>query len=110
MGYFKETGSFLFQDDFQAWRYGPVIPTIYRRYSIWGGRKISFCNEADFSEVVSVAGVIDEVIRSKRSMEPWQLVDETHKPGSAWSKVYRGGLGDGEVITKSLLAETVRRG
>lgn len=106
--YLRKTGSFLFDDDLQAWKYGPVIPSVYRRYSIWGGKRINFHSSVEYRIPNTVGEVIDGEIRLKRAKEPWELVDETHKPGSAWSKVYKGGLGDGDVITKELLVEAAQ--
>lgn len=106
--YLRETDSFLFDDDFQAWKYGPVIPSVYRKYSIWGGKKINFHSDWDYHIPNAVIETIRDEIRSKRAKEPWELVDETHKPGSAWSKVYKDGLGDGNVIAKELLIEAAQ--
>lgn len=106
--YCEVTGSFLFDDDFEAWMYGPVIPSVYRTYSIWGGRKINWKFNAGASIPGYAADVIDPVIVSKRSIPPWKLVDQTHTPDSAWYEIYQGGCGDGDVIPKTMICGKCR--
>lgn len=98
----------LFPDDFEAWRYGPVIPSIYRLFSIFGGMKIS-------REVVSGADIdalerqiVDRVAAAKRQLRPWELVGETHESNSPWDLIYKNGAGDGQIIPKQLIAQSAR--
>ena len=42
--------------------------------------------------------IIDNIIESKRILNPWDMVSETHKLGGAWDSVYRGGYGNHETI------------
>lgn len=30
--YYRKTGEHLFDDEFQAWKYGPVVPSVYYEY------------------------------------------------------------------------------
>ena len=95
----------LFDDEIQAWQYGPVVPSVYRTFSLWGGKKISWLSVPFDVSVISdsVKSLIDSVIEEKREKEPWQLVGETHVPGSAWYTVYDSGIGDGKTIPVSLI-------
>ena len=34
-------GKALFNEDFEAWEHGPVLPSIYRKYKIFGAEKIT---------------------------------------------------------------------
>lgn len=108
--YLRKTSAFLFEDDFQAWRYGPVIPSVYSKYSIWGGTRIVLRNSLNSMVSPVVARVVDPVIKEKRMLKPWELVDQTHKPGSPWYITYNNGLGDGNVINKTLLMEATSNG
>ena len=36
-------------------------------------------------------------------MDPWDLVAETHKPNGAWSRIYKNGMGNGDVIPVNLI-------
>lgn len=95
-------GEPLFDDDFEAWMYGPVVPAIYKTYSIWGGSKIDWKFDIDFTLPEFITNVIDPVIEEKRSIAPWRLVDQTHTEDSAWYKVHNS-LGDGAVIPKQMI-------
>lgn len=100
----KKNGVCLFEDDFQAWQYGPVIPEIYRRFSIWGGERITAKINASFREPSSDdRTIIEPVIRRYRERHPWDLVNETHAQGTPW-RVTMDLKGDGAVIKKELIA------
>lgn len=101
--YYRRTGNYLFDDDFEAWRYGPVIPTVYRLFSLFGGMKMRRPVVANRPVESAVKDVIDEVILSRARQNPWDLVDETHRPGSPWSVTYLDGAGNGRIIEKRLL-------
>ena len=45
--------------------------------------------------------LIDDIIETKRILNPWDMVSEINKPGGAWDSVYRGGDGKGSVIPKN---------
>ncbi len=41
-----------FSDDIQAWKFGPVVPDVYRKYRLYGNAHIpSFDKEENFSEI-----------------------------------------------------------
>ena len=103
---YRRSGTPLFCDGFEAWRYGPVIPSVYRLFSIFGGlainRKVK--EHGDFSS--SERTLIRSVTRRLRGLRPWELVKETHRDGSPWDITYRNGLGAGDVIPKELIKES----
>ena len=94
-------------DDFEAWQYGPVIRDVYRRYFMWGGSKIRECFDSVPAVTGAEAGIAYEIAKSKRDLYPWDLVNETHSKGSPWDLVFNGGCGDGDVIPKNLIFESV---
>ncbi|WP_110643244.1 type II toxin-antitoxin system antitoxin SocA domain-containing protein [Salinicola sp. CPA57] len=84
-------GSPLIEDErFQAWAYGPVLPSVYRYASSYGSSSI----QNIFNHVPPVAPWSDEyktivdAVASLGEMAPFQLVEITHEPGSAWSRSY----------------------
>lgn len=105
--YYQRVGRYLFQDDFEAWQYGPVVPSVYRQYSLWGGTKITWTSEREIALPAEVAEIIDPVVKEYRDYAPWALVERTHVEGSSWYVTYRNGAGDGAVIPKQLIAEDV---
>lgn len=58
-GYMLAQGTELFEEDFQAWQHGPVIPALYRRYKDYGWRSIGADVVFDAAELN--AEVIQEV-------------------------------------------------
>ena len=38
--YYKETGKYLFYENFYAWSIGPVVPEVYYFYCTWAGTPI----------------------------------------------------------------------
>jgi uncharacterized phage-associated protein len=39
---FLQAGSRLFDDDFEAWPFGPVVPSVYYKYCAYGTMPIDF--------------------------------------------------------------------
>ena len=87
---FLKTSSALFDDKFEAWAFGPVVSEVYYQYCGFGAIPINMRHDIklDLLDEESLK-IIDSIIVEKRSKEPWELVDEVHKPGGAWERAYR---------------------
>lgn len=98
-----------FEDDIEAWKFGPVTPNAYYRFCGSGGMPITltvfFKPYEDLNFDKKNKKLIDAIVEEKRDMNPWDMVDETHKEGSAWHMIYNGGVGDKEVIPPELIKE-----
>lgn len=95
-------GEVLFSDDICAWTYGPVIPEVYYTYNGYGGSVIR--NSYDVSDVSeNIRNELRDVIIRLEGRGPWNLVDMSHKENGPWDRVYKGGLGDRQIIDKDLL-------
>lgn len=103
--YGQQTHKPLFDDDFEAWKYGPVIPDIYKTFSLYGGRKINHKTPRNPNIPKDVTDIINSIIEEKRDKYPWDLVEITHTKGSPWDVIFRGGDGNGNVIPKNLIFE-----
>ena len=99
---FLQSNLIAFDDDFEAWRFGPVIPVVYNKYCGYGGMPIRLLNTRDLLDQ-NYKDIIDPIIIEKRVMNPWRLVEETHEPGKAWAEIYKDGLGNHRVIPKELI-------
>ncbi len=111
----KHDNDILFTDPFEAWQYGPVVPSVYRTYSIFGGSPIFKAAEyRDFNifigkrePIQNIDGdelaSISETYRKWGSLPAWRLVESAHKPGGAWDRVYnrdgKSGSGYKDVIS-----------
>lgn len=104
---FLKSGSPAFSDDVEAWQFGPVVPSVYFRFCGFGAMPITFCGDNEKPVQLSSMDqiVIDRIVEEKRTLPPWDLVEETHKPGGAWDKVYHNGEGNHKVIPNDLIKE-----
>ena len=106
----------LFSDEIQAWKHGPVIPSLYYQAMHFSSQHINteFCIQ-DISEDDSDMGIIDKVIIPKitdkemrsnlqklwdayKGYDAWSLRELTHLKGTPWYKVYNNGEGNRKVI------------
>lgn len=94
----------LFSDDIEAWRYGPVVSDVYYRFSGFGVMTIYYSQLNTPPIVSGDLRAIDNIVEEKRTLNPWSMVDDTHKSGKAWDMVYRSGLGNKQIIPKELIA------
>ena len=95
----------LIKETFQAWKYGPVIPEIYREYKFYGSAPIT-----DTTLITLFHGDIYEKMveeldeKAKKTIEiTWQNTKEidglklsnwTHSVDSPWHKHYKEGVTD----------------
>lgn len=97
----------LVPDDIEAWRYGPVIPSLYDSLKVYGGSPISgllYCgtmagtdSAADrnefFRSVIQddARAILGRVLEVYGRLTGIELLRLTHKKGSPWSKYYKKG-------------------
>ncbi|HEX4008059.1 MAG TPA: type II toxin-antitoxin system antitoxin SocA domain-containing protein [Acidobacteriaceae bacterium] len=109
--YLALTGSALISEPVQAWRYGPVISSLYREFRDYGNEpivtpaaafqmrkgKASFIVErldnsgADEQEIEKARAVIGRVWQQYGGYSAARLSNATHAPGSPWAQVYEEG-------------------
>lgn len=90
-----ETGEPCFEDEMQAWAFGPVIPVVYYQYKIFGGMDITTEDVVPtLSKKISsyIEGILDECSK----YPTFQLVDITHTQ-DPWKNAR--AKGDKSVIT-----------
>jgi uncharacterized phage-associated protein len=89
MFYLGRTGEPLIDEDFEAWDYGPVVPSIYHKTKFYGNKPIKkdifICrnglSEADERFIENIY----DVLKGKTAS---QLVSISHIKGGAWYKKY----------------------
>lgn len=99
---YLDRGMRAFEDEIEAWQFGPVVPESYYRFSGFGAMPISLPYEVD-DIAESDKAIIDPIVEEKRKLNPWDLVEDTHRANGAWSQVYRGGAGNRKVIPIALI-------
>ncbi len=78
----------LFQDDFEAWVHGPVIPALYKRLKKYGFNDITE-NPKKPSLQESIVNHIKEVLSVYSGYSAFQLEQMTHKE-EPWIKARKG--------------------
>ncbi|MGF7110241.1 Panacea domain-containing protein [Treponema pedis] len=98
VAFLKELKYPCFDDPIEAWKFGPVVRSVYYEYSIFGGIPIERIYE-NIENCVSEKHkkIIDKVINQKKNLPPWALVSDTHEPGKAWSRTYNSQGSSAEI-------------
>lgn len=84
--YCRKTRAKLYTEEMGAWQLGPVVPSVYYEYCVYGAMPI--CREYK-SEIRSEdKQIIDATLEQYKDRSAFDLVAETHKDGTAWSRVF----------------------
>ena len=98
--YLSKIGKPLFEADFEAWQYGPVIRSVYSKYCGYGASDIVMLNAPTEKLTQNIRDFIDPIIKELREKDAWELVKQSHMQGGAWDQTFRGGEGKYYVIPK----------
>ena len=104
------SGRPLINEPVEAWRYGPVVPSVYHTYKSFGGESIELVlvdHSDGFDDDQCL--LIDAVLRAYRNYTALQLSAITHQPGTPWHQVYKGGMGEGSIIPNRVIREHYER-
>ena len=91
-------------DNFSAWRFGPIIESVYYDYCVNGPYVITDIFEEN-EEFISkdVKNIINKIIRTKLKtikIKPWDIAKYIQREDGAWSIVYNNGNGKIKMILK----------
>lgn len=100
--FYRATKKWLIEDDFLAWKYGPVLQSVYDEYSWYYSSRITE-TYSDIAVEESIKKIIDPIIKERRDKTAGALVEESHRAGGAWQRSYDGSKST--IIPKSLIAE-----
>ncbi len=103
----------LFDDEFEAWTNGPVLPSLWRRFRVHGEKPIPKSMTTVRSDIILSTATIDfiEQIWNEYSIyDSGRLVGLTHDRKGPWARVRdNAGIARGEpseeVIPKEMMAE-----
>lgn len=85
--YLGETGKPLIQEEFEAWLYGPVIPSLYHKTKQFSNRPIRNLFFNVNSDIVNdELEFIERTYKKISNFSAWDLVLKTHLKGGAWEK------------------------
>ncbi len=103
--YLCDAGKELFTDAIYAFKYGPVVDTVYQKYKKYGYKPITEEKEnidATVSELPAKSRIlfaeygtekilsIDSTLRKYGQLTAAQLVDLTHRENAPWTKTKKG--------------------
>lgn len=124
--YLARTKKKLIRNKFEAWKYGPVIRTLYSELKIYGEtnikNKISFLDYVDGAKkYVGYEDICDKdrvliksVVAYYVSMRAPKLVELSHASGGAWDVAFRKSLESGgewgAITDAEIEREFVRQG
>ncbi|TBA16310.1 Panacea domain-containing protein [Rhizobium ruizarguesonis] len=92
MNFVGKYGQRMINEDFEAWDYGPVLPSLYHACKAFGARAVPNVFWGAGSVVgTPEAAMLQAAWDNLRSMSPGQLVENTHWTRGAWVKRYIPG-------------------
>ncbi len=100
----------LFNEPIEAWKHGPVIPTIYHRYEQCKENPVPIPSDTSFLNTISAeeAQLLMDVAREYDGLSAWQLRNQSHGSNEPWMKVYDPDKFH-TVITKEDMEECFKR-
>ena len=116
--YLCETGKELYTDKIYAFKYGPVIDSVYKRYKKYGYKPIEKEKEDIYSgdvyempaksrilfaeEGVAKISSIDKTLKKYGKLSATELVSLTHRSKSPWSKTWKTIFGYSVIEPKTI--------
>ncbi|MDD4963111.1 MAG: DUF4065 domain-containing protein [Gallionella sp.] len=82
----------LFNETVEAWAYGPVVQSVYQKYTGYGSQTIT-PEDFDISQVAApqeTLRIMSLVLSRYGSFSPMELVNMTHQE-SPWKEAYSSG-------------------
>nr|WP_275296541.1 type II toxin-antitoxin system antitoxin SocA domain-containing protein [Sulfitobacter geojensis] len=100
----------LVDEDFEAWDYGPVLPSLYHKCKAFGSKPVPkvFWDAEDISGS-DEALMLDLAWEKLKSATPGQLVKTTHSSLGAWVRRYVAGARQIKIMTDDMIEEYARR-
>ena len=91
MAYLQKEGEPLIDEDFEAWRHGPVIPILYDKFKIYVSDPINATSTKNVNELTeSEREVVEDITMRTLTKDAWDLVNDTHQT-QPWSENYIEG-------------------
>lgn len=100
----------LLDEDFEAWDFGPVIPSLYHTCKAFGSKRVPdvFWGASDISDTPEAA-IIESAWKNLRGQNPGRLVENTHWSGGAWAKRYIPGAKGIRITSSDMMDEHKNR-
>lgn len=95
----------LFDEDMQAWQYGPVVPDVYYAFRPCGRERISDVSGNYSSDIFSSdeLELLIDIVREYGKYSTSALINFAHRKGTPWESVF--DKTSNNIIPKDLLKE-----
>lgn len=100
--YCAKFNDYLFDDEFIAWKLGPVISDVYYEYNRYVAEPICKSFDIELGLQNENKKFIDNEIDKLLTKTTWDLVEDSHKT-TPWQKAYKRGKGT--IIRKKQIAD-----
>ena len=106
----------LIQETFETWDYGPVVPTLYRKFRNYGEKRIDEKTKDDSGTVVEepkdeqTVLLLNDIWRSYGNIDGMELSRMTYAKGSPWDQTLET-LPNGRraiILERKIPNETIR--
>ena len=94
----------LLEETVEAWRYGPVVPTVYHNFKIFRDKPIALKTAIQTDLSSSERNVIRAFEKAHRKYSGIQLSSMTHAPGTPWDRTVKSE-GEGADIPNELIRD-----
>ena len=96
----------LLQDEVEAWKWGPVIRSIYRDFAIFGSDPILWNSTSSVDSRLdgTVLKVLERVWEVYKRFTASELSSMTHQSGTPWSNSYRAENPRSKIPNESIMA------
>lgn len=102
----SRTGHSLIKEPFEAWYYGPVIPSLHNKIKCFGDKPIQDIFFAAKELEPEIEKLVIEVFGFLKNKTLAELVAITHRKRGAWHKTWRNNpLVKNEIKTSDILKE-----
>lgn len=101
----KRLKNSLFDDEIEAWEYGPVVPSVYHQYKSFGRDVLDITKPNLLFKPLDKKNIIDEVIKDKGRFTGIALMEMTHQE-APW-KIARKS--DNQIITLDLILQDINQ-
>ncbi|MEW6597313.1 MAG: type II toxin-antitoxin system antitoxin SocA domain-containing protein [Pseudomonadota bacterium] len=109
----------LISESFQAWKFGPVLPSLYHAVKENGGGSITdyiYVYDSDLMQTIPAPPPEDDRLYNRIRDKVWdyysqkpstQLSRITHKPGGAWERTWHefGGAPNAQIPSEYIFEE-----
>ncbi|MGE7369757.1 Panacea domain-containing protein [Neorhizobium sp. NPDC001467] len=92
MNFVGTFGERLINENFEAWDYGPVLPSLYHRVKAFGAKAVPNVFWGSAPVVGREAQMIQTAWDKLQTQSPGELVENTHWSNGAWAKRYVPGV------------------